>query len=237
MFNLGTSAQSIENTRLLIDHYLDSSNTKLLIVDIFWGSFWNSFESSADLVTNADDPEAAFDIALNANDARAFNLLVARSFCHAATPVPPLPDYAGKGFSVRTDSLAPALREKMKTFRQPAKSNFVIAEKAVRAFEGILSDCRQRHLRLVLVNGPAGAFYPRQNHAMLMAAIRPLIAAYKIPFYDFSTDFHLDPVNHFYDGPHVNLAGATLFTQALVERLEGDNLLPAKKTVTKSPAS
>lgn len=217
MFNLGTSAQSIRNTYFVAKHYLDSTNTKLLIIDVFTGAFRASqLESSSDLVENISQPAAAYDIAQHTGDIRALNMAVVRRFTESQPAYFTKKDYTGRGFSEKRDSLPKFLRKRLLTFKQPATASIQIPASELAYFDQLLTLCNERHIRIVVVNSPVSDFYSLVDHKIFLDAIQPIMTKHNVKFLDYSRKLPLSTVDNFYDDTHMNLSGVEIFNEALV---------------------
>uniref|UniRef100_F4CA77 SGNH/GDSL hydrolase family protein n=1 Tax=Sphingobacterium sp. (strain 21) TaxID=743722 RepID=F4CA77_SPHS2 len=73
-FNLGSSAQTLRQTKYLLDLYLDQMNPKVVVLDIY-PKFLNldGVESSIDLLSNTSLGIPALDMVLDIQDMRVFN--------------------------------------------------------------------------------------------------------------------------------------------------------------------
>lgn len=226
MFNLGSSAQSIHNTYYIVRNYIDSTRTRLLIVDLFAGAFRKSqLESSSDLIENVSDPSAAMDIALHTPDARSLNLLLLRELTEKDAPYFSKKDYSGNGFSINTDSLPKKLLNALNKFHQPKKAQLDIDDRAMDCFESLLTYCSEKGVRVIAVYSPVSDFYSRADHQVFIQRVGPLLTKHQVPFYDYSDKIHLSTTNHFYDDTHLNLAGVKIFNARLLSDLAKDRIL------------
>jgi hypothetical protein len=221
MFNLGSSAQSIRNSFFIARNYLDSSNTGLLMIDIFSGAFKKmQLESSSDLIENVDNRDAAMDIAFHTPDIRALNITMLRLLTENDEPYFVKKDYAGNGFSIKTDSLSKKMRKAFKTFKQPVKATYEIDPDALDSFDELLQWCNDKKIPVVVVYSPVSDFYSRIDHAEFMKSVRPVLEKHHVPFYDYTSSVHLSTIDNFYDETHMNLSGVSIFNKILLQDLQ-----------------
>lgn len=225
-FNLGTSAQSIKNTYFVIKHYINTSNCKLLLVDVFAGSFTkNQLESSSDLIENIDDPKAAYEIATHNFDIRTINIASLRYLTETDAAYFKKIDYVGKGYSSNTDSMS---LEKKKQFFEKVKlthKKIKIEEEQIEYFNKIIDLCISKNVKVVIVHSPVSYFYNYEIHQPFIDLLMPQINKNNIVFYDFSKCDSINTADHFYDDSHLNQAGVEIFNKQLINQLKKDNLL------------
>jgi hypothetical protein len=220
MFNLGTSAQSIINTDIVVRNYIRPGTTKLLIVDLYAGAFRSGqLESSADLIENVSTIETAEDIAGQSTDPRVWNMYVLRRLTETDKPYFAKDDYTGSGYSEKKDSLSPSLVKLLGTFKQSNEADLVIDSSAFDALERMLSYCSANKIEVVLVYSPVTDFYSRANHAVFTDAITPLINKHHVKYFDYTSSLHLNTQFHFYDDTHLNSAGVAIFNSRLIADL------------------
>ena len=225
-FNLGTSAQSIKNTYFVIKHYINILNCKLLLVDVFAGSFTkNQLESSSDLIENIDNPKAAYEIATHNFDVRTINIASLRYLTETDAAYFKKIDYVGKGYSSNTDSMS---LEKKKQFFEKVKlihKKIKIEEEQIEYFNKIIDLCISKNVKVVIVHSPVSYFYNYEIHQPFIDLLMPQINKNNIVFYDFSKCDSINTADHFYDDSHLNQAGVEIFNKQLINQLKKDNLL------------
>lgn len=225
-FNLGTSAQSIKNTYFVIKHYINASNCKLLVVDVFAGAFTkNQLESSSDLIENIEEPKAAYDIAIHNNDIRTINIAALRYLTENDSTYFKKTDYLGKGFSINTDSMSLLKQKQFYGKVKLSHKKIEIDEDQIKYFNQIIELCKNRNVKLVFVYSPVSYFYNYDLHKPFVNLIAPVLQKNNIKFYDFSKCDSINTAYHFYDDSHLNQAGVQIFNNQLINQLIKDNLL------------
>ena len=76
VFNLGSSSQTQIQTNILVERYLDSLNPKIVIYEVYPGTFMNDgVESSVDLLINGENDMRSIEMAFNINSITTYNAL------------------------------------------------------------------------------------------------------------------------------------------------------------------
>ncbi|MBP8824421.1 MAG: hypothetical protein KBH07_12335 [Flavobacteriales bacterium] len=222
VFNLGSSAQTPLNTYWLVQEFLDSTNTPLLIFDVYMGSFRNrGLESTADLCQNQPSDAAAAGMAFDLRDLRGLNLLAVRCLTDHRQPFYTDTSYQGLGFVPTPDSIKAAAGP-------PPAAAVSLDPRQRHFFEAIVALCRERGIALV-VSSHFERFDRRDlAHQPVASYIGQALAPTGVRYLDFTNAPGIDDRNWFADHSHLNLAGARLFTGQLVDSLEQLGYLPHK---------
>lgn len=217
-FNLGSSAQTVMQSYYIASNYLRASNTDLLIIDLFEGSFTHKgIEPSSDLIQNISSHRAAFQIALSLRDIRAINMFVLRLFSTFSEPLYYSDDYVGLGFKENTDSI----HVEIDYASQPTE----LIDLQVSYLKRILSYCHDQGIAIVLVYSPKPKEYERRHQLDFLSKIQKIAAPYQVPIWDMGTAHTLHATHHFYDHHHLNQAGAEIFNSQLLERLSTEGII------------
>lgn len=223
VWNLGTGAQTINNTYFVAKNYITPGNCDLLIIDIYSGAFKNiSIESSSDLIQNISSDKAALEIAWDTRDIRALNMLAVRYLTANENSMFADKDYVGFGFSERHDKLP----EKMRTaLSGNLETNVKDAEYEVKYLDMLLQFCKENGIKAVLTYAPVSDFYSEEEHRRFLAEISEVISKHSVPLLDYSKSLKISTLEHFYDEAHMNYDGVRIFNQALINDLEEKQLL------------
>lgn len=225
VFNLGSSAQTPLNTYPLIEHYLNSANCPVLILDVYEGVFTNTgLESAADLTQNQPSDAAALGMAWSIRDLRGLNMMALRMLTDRDKPYYTSQEYKGLGFCPSADSInteAPS----------PADQQIELSTRQRHFFEACVRICKERGIRLVVTG-----HYERRDrrgtaHQVLASYVDSILRGTGIPYLDYTNTPGIDDKNWFADNSHLNTAGARIFTQHLVDSLESLGILPGNQTV------
>lgn len=217
MYNLGSNAQCLYNTEILINNYIDTNTCKLVILDIYPGTLQSDcFESTSDLVANISDDYTAYQIAKSQKDIRCVNMFVLRMInSFRIKPYYTDSNFIMGGYTTKNDSLAHDLDYKnyFKNF-EPLKKNL---DSLIR----ILKYFKEKGVKCILVNHPA----PKEISKNKYYAYKEIIKKSNIfnnKFYDYSHSHTLNSKEHFYDYHHMNQAGVTIFNKELINKILKD---------------
>lgn len=230
-FNLGTSAQSIKNTYFVVKHYIDMTNCKVLLLDVFAGAFTkNQLESSSDLIENISKPIAAYDIAWHNKEVRTINLAAFRYLSENDSAYFKKEDYKGKGYSSKADSMPKNKQAQFFSNEKLSHKTIEIDDEQISYFDKIITMCHTRGVKLVCVYSPVSYFYDYSQHNNFISLIKKSIEVNDVTFYDFSKLKNLNTAYHFYDDSHLNEAGVSIFNEELIKQLQTDNLIKINAT-------
>lgn len=220
-YDLGSLAQTPLNTYHIIKQYLDSSNCRLLIFDVYEGAFQGSgLESTADLSLNMSATDAVLGMAWDLQDLRALNLITLR------LTMPKLKQEHGTlpkqrfGFISSPDSAKVPLVHAKVALPQPLEQQFA-------RFEACLRLCRERGIRVVVSSHYARVGTDTLLHERFARRIESTLAGSGIPYLDYSFAPGISDLDNFADHSHLNAAGARIFTGHLVDSLEALGYLPS----------
>jgi hypothetical protein len=216
-FNLGSSAQTPAQTKVLLKRYLDSLNPELIIYEVYPETFTSDgFESSLDLIANDINDLHSFGMALKINNIKTYNTLV-YGFSH---------DLLGlnSSFSETTKKgndkyVSGGYVEKELDFYQ--RSEFVNKEIYIRdyqleSFLEIVQMIKNRNIELILVYAPI----PKVNYDSYRnnTYFDSIMNSYS-EYYNFNEIIDLNDTQHFYDSHHLNQNGVEIFNKKLVKLL------------------
>lgn len=214
-WNLGTSAQTIRNSRIIIEHYVNSDNCKLLVLDLYPGAFNTlGLESSSDLIENVSETDAAVDVAISMEDSRALNLLTARWMTQGLPSTYMTDDYKGLGFSTKTDTMA-LKKENLEN----DTTSFKVNEEQLQEFDLLLDFCKKENINLLLVVSPTSDYYSPSIHKSFLERINPFIEKYQFTLWDYAKELEVKTPDHFYDDSHMNYPGVEMFNARFISDL------------------
>lgn len=222
VFNLGSSGQSLFNTKVIESNLINKNNCKLVILDIYPGTLQSDgFESTADLIANVSSDKLALELAKEAQDIRSVNMLFLRYLTHkfAGKPYYEEKDYVSGGYVRNRDSVKTKLNYES-YFKSYNSSN-----KNMEALGQILSGLKSKGIPCILVNHPAPKEISEEKYVRYIREMNELADSYGVEFKNYIHDHNLDSKNHFYDYHHLNYAGATIFNQRLIAYLREKSYL------------
>ena len=87
-YNLGTSDQNMLCTYFLTKNYINHTNCKMVILDLYDRIFAQStLESNSDLIQNISSDKAALEISMATKDIRTINMFTLRMFSKFSSPL------------------------------------------------------------------------------------------------------------------------------------------------------
>jgi hypothetical protein len=219
-FNLGTGSQSIRESYKVLEHYIDSQNTNMVIYDLYIGAMRlpGSLESASNLIGNISKNVAALDIALDMNDSRAINLYFMRCLMENKSSMYTEEGYQGRGFCINQDMFDIEKLNPVNSQENIDRYNALDHEE-LRQLEELILKCNKKGVRLILVNSPTSKYYSIENHESFLQQIQPILDEYQITFLDYAKKLSIPTETHFYDYSHMNYDGVKVFNQQLIEDL------------------
>jgi hypothetical protein len=213
LFNWGTSAQSLQNSYLLLKHILEGAQPKAVWLDIVPASFKpEALESTADLIQNVTSNELAMNFAWASSDIRSVNLLSKRVFCeNVKWEKKGRSQYHGQGFVSVPDTMDEKLYKECLRNEKPQRAFIQPSDEAMAALEEIIELCRFKGVSLTCIISPTTPLYNIQDHAWMMAYLNELKKEKAFTIVDYSVDEKFQIPNDFYDEKHLNHSGALKF--------------------------
>lgn len=219
MFNLGTSAQTMAQTDLLMDEYLEAGNTGLLIVEMsLSGLAGDGLESTADLTQNVDRDRAAWKAGLALRDPRGCNMLLLRTLMKPHAAMYTDSTYQGRGYCQQPGTFDGR-------FDFGRNGTYVAADEQLRHLRALIGRCRERNVPLVLVNHPMPMATDPSMQAAYARTVRSITEGHGVPFIDLGLGHDLDN-SHFADHSHLSQKGVERFVPRLIDTLGTLGLLP-----------
>ncbi|HMO32790.1 MAG TPA: hypothetical protein PKE63_03250 [Lacibacter sp.] len=217
-FNLGSSAQTPVQTKVLLDRYLDKLNPRLVIYEVYPATFFiDGVESSLDLIANDKNDFNSLKMALKINNIKTYNTLLygfTRDLLglNANYKEPIIKDndkYIPGGFV-----------EKEINYYQPEdfeKKEVYLRDYQIRSFSEIIQMLTEKGIKIVLVYAPI----PKANYESYinMSYFDSVMQEYST-YYNFNKIIALNDSLHFYDSHHLNQNGIRIFNKALIELME-----------------
>ncbi len=215
--NLGSSAQSVLQTEVLLRRYLDRIQPATIVWEVSPASLISDgVESSLDIVSNDRNDLWSFQMAAKQNHITVYNTLIYSLYLDVFRQNAAFTEdrrkaddlYIDGGFVQKDPQAYQIIR------RVPAEVS--INAKQFLSFERCLSLIRASGSRLVMVQAPvARSLYDSYlGHKEFDAQI----SAYG-PYYNFNEILSLHDSTHFYDSDHLNQSGVARFNTALIRIL------------------
>lgn len=216
-FNLGSSAQTPIQTKVLLQRYLDQINPRLIVYAVFSATFAaDGVESSLDIIANDKIDLYSIKMACEINNVKVYNTLIyglLRNFfglnsSYVEPKVRGEDTYISGGYVER----------KLHLFRnvEYPQQKIIINERQLSTFEEIVLMIKNKGIKLILVNAPVttslySSYLNNHTFDSIMSA--------QAKYYNFNEILNLNDSLHFYDSNHLNQNGVELFDNKLIELL------------------
>lgn len=217
IFNLGSSAQSHIQTELLLKRYLDKINPKLIIYEVYPGTFSSDgVESSLDIIANDKNDWESIKMALTQNHIKVYHALIYGFYRDFFKKNSNYQEASVKGDDTYIQG---GFVEKKMQFFEPMQFNenhWKLDGQQYEFFERALLLIKQRNISVILVQAPITQAMYRSfsNNSEFDEKMR----TYGI-YYNFNEIIELDDELHFYNSHHLNQNGVEIFNTKLIEIL------------------
>jgi hypothetical protein len=218
-FNLGSSAQTPINTKVLLQRYLDKIKPKVVIYEVYPGTFvGDGVESSLDIISNDKNDIYSFDMALELNNIKTYNTFIYGVFY----------DCFGLNTSFKENKIinedtyiSGGYVERKLKFYESGKTismnKWSFNEKQLLAFKEIIDIINKKRMKMILVFAPVTnklySSYLNNNY------VDSLMQSYQLDYYNFNNLITLNDSIDFYDAHHLNQNGVNKFNIKLTEIL------------------
>jgi len=219
-FNLGTSAQTPLQTKVLLDRYLDKLEPELIIYELSPSMFASDgIESATDIIANGKCDIHALKMGIKTKHVKVFNTMIFSLYTQIVKGEkeiePGLPKknerYIKGGF-IETEQME---FEALKLASIPRVEQ--MNHEQVAAFESILAMTESKNIQLILLQIP---FTPAKYESL--HAINPVFdREMKLygEYYNLNESMHLTDTVHFRDEHHLNLNGLRILNKTLIDLL------------------
>jgi len=217
-FNLGSSAQSHIQTEVLLKRYLDTINPKLIVYEVYSGTFSSDgVESSLDLIANDKGDFESIKMAVTENHIKVYNALIYgfyRDFFKLNA------GYKEEAVQGEDTYIEGGFVEKKLKYFEPIKfpeSSWNLKDQQFKYFERNLLLIKERHIPVILVQAPI-------TQAMYKAfwnntEFDERMKKYGV-YYNFNELVQLNDELDFYNTNHLNQNGVEKFNRKLIELLQ-----------------
>ena len=220
-YNLGSSNQHMMCSYHIVKNYLNKSNCKLLILDMYDKVFSNDYiESKSDLIQNITNDKAAIQVALEMNDIRAINMITLRFFNKTIAPLNVDTNDYYLGFKKVKRFLNPKNKDENKL-----KWKYASNKHQESYLKKLLAYCQEEGIQVVAVSHPSPDLYKMAEHDKFVSEIQGILTAYKVPYYDYTNGKMLGGIYFYADPTHLNHIGVKLFNKKLIQDLISDQII------------
>lgn len=220
-FNLGSSQQTPIQTKLLLERYLDSINPKLVIYEVYPGTFAaDGVEASLDLISNDKNDFKSLELAVKMNNFKTYNTLLYAYFSdllgiHRKFREPRIKSedtYIPGGY-------VESLNRHFK-FEHYSPREWGFKDDQVQAFNTNIALLKRKNIRTILVFAPITTrlYKAHTNNDYVDSMIR--LKYQDLEYYNFNKLLQLNDSLDFYDSHHLNRSGVKRFNEKLLEVLK-----------------
>lgn len=219
-FNLGSSSQTPIQTEFLLKKYLNILNPKLIIYEVYPGSFGSDgVESSLDIIANEKIDNETIKMVFKQNHLKLYNTLIydfyrelfKKNIGFKEEVIKHDDTYIKGGF----------VEKQLRYFKYmdyKKENKWIFNEQQFNVFENILLLLKNRNIPFVLVQAPItqSKYQSYANNSVFNEKIKD----YGI-YFNFNEILQLDDKLNFYDSHHLNQSGVNIFNTILIDILLG----------------
>ncbi|MBN1255352.1 MAG: hypothetical protein JXA50_08775 [Deltaproteobacteria bacterium] len=224
VFNLGSSSQTPIQTEILVNRYLELLSPKLVIYEVYPGTFSSDgIESAMDIIANDKNDIDIIKMALKFNHIKVYNTLLYDLFREAFSLDSDFVEDAKKGDDTYIEG--GFVEKKLAYYDEmnshPARS-WNLRQDQLNSFERILKRLRGKEVDVVLVQIPlTSSLYNSYLNNLEVDSYFSGLDNY----YNFNELIELSDNQYFYDAHHLNQAGVEIFNRELLKILKNDGIL------------
>ncbi|MFC4632532.1 hypothetical protein ACFO3O_01335 [Dokdonia ponticola] len=221
-FNLGSSAQTPIQTKVLLKRYLESTNPKRIIYAMNPEVLsMDGVESALDLIANDTSDANSAKMAMTIHHVKVYNTFIFASLqqvfgqhmSYQKKSSKGIDTYISGGFVEREMKyFDPKTEKKLKT--KDITVNY--RKDQLKAFEDIINLIQARDIELILINAPVTSYAYNSYTLKQKKQFDDLMSSYA-DYIDFNTVLKLQDSLHFYDPYHLNQHGVELFNKKVIE--------------------
>ena len=219
-FNLGSSSQTPLQTRVLLNRYLKDLNPRLVVYEVYPGTFISDgVESSLDIIANDTNDFYSFDMVLEVKNIKTFNTFLYSSMRDLFNLNKTYKESTEKGIDIYIPG---GYVKREISYYKPnnfAKKEIKIKDYQLEAFAEIIEKLRKNGIEVILVNAPiSNSKYESFTNTKYFDSIMNQYSNY----FNFNEIMSLNDSLHFYDSHHLNQHGVELFNKKLIRILDSE---------------
>ncbi len=216
VFNLGSSAQTPIQTKVLLNRYLHKINPKTVVFEVNPGILErDGVESSLDIIANDKNDFLSIKMAFELNDIKTYNTLIYALFQDVLHPDKDFSEpikkdddtYIPGGFVEREINYY--------KFIDYNKSEWKFNKNQLKSFNECIYLLKSKNIRIILVFAPiTSRLYSSYVNNYYVDSF---IMSYNLEYYNFNKLIKLNDSLHFYDSHHLNQYGVDIFNRKLID--------------------
>lgn len=217
-FNLGGSALTPIQTKMLLKRYLNNLNPKIVFFEVYPETFIiDGLESSLDIISNGESDLQTINMMNEYRNIKLYNTFMYSEFMRFSKL-----DTQKEPLKYKEDTYIPGgfVERKMKYFHYTLGSQDKVEikfnEKQFSAFKEIMLLLKQKNIKTYLVFAPITKMkYQGYSNVPYFDSLMSTFSKY----YNFNNISNFDDSLHFYDDNHLNQVGANKFNTEIFEKV------------------
>lgn len=216
-FNLGSSAQTPKQTRIIVSEYLEKLSPDLIIIEVSPLYFcYVGQESTLDFIRNTPSFSLKIKFLWEGLDVFNFNSFLVSEINSLVND-----DVAASILTKEDQYIKGGFVEKKIRFNSPhkykASDQAEVLEEQFNCFEGLINEIEEMGLKYLLVQSPVTKqFYNNYNQGQFQQKLS------KYKYVDYNGLLDLNDSLDFYDAHHLNQFGVEKFNRLLIYNLKND---------------
>jgi hypothetical protein len=221
-FNLGSGSQTPQQTKILLDRYLENLNPKIVIFEVYPAVFCSDgVESSLDILANDKNDLNSLWMSIKIKHITVFNTFIYASIRdlfnmdkNVCEPVSKKNDTYISGGFVEKDSTYNSAKKYVKP---NANKLWDFDDSHFKKFNDIIKRFETKNTPVILVYSPISKLL--YNSYLNNAEFDQRMESYNLPYYNFNINSQFSDSLHFYDQHHLNQKGVIKFNQMILDIL------------------
>ena len=217
-FNLGSSAQTPIQTKVLLQRYLNQLHPKIIVFEVSPATFSiDGVESALDIIANDKNDRYSAEMAFKLNNMKVYNTLMFGAIRDGLRLNASFKEAVVKG----SDTYIPGgfVLRKMEFFRHQIyqKNKWKFNDKQFESFKEIVTLLKKKQIPFILVNQSitSNLYKSYSNNADFDNAMKSYAK-----YYNFNEILKLDDSLHFYDSNHLNQNGVVVYDKEIAQILK-----------------
>lgn len=212
VFNLGTSAQTPMQTKVLLERFIDEMKPKQVIYEVYPLTFsLDGVESALDVISNDANDTYSWNMAVDMGSIKVLNTILYSCYRQELGDKVSEPGHRGSDTYIPGGYIEKEMAHYTPQKQEPKTHE--LRESQEDAFKDIIQMFKDRKINYILVNAPvAPSLYQSYQNNSKFDSIMKTYG----PYYNFNQIMRLNDTEHFNDADHLNQAGVRLFNEKLL---------------------
>lgn len=215
-FNLGSSAQTPTQTKLLLKRYLNQLKPKWIVYEVYPMTFSiDGVESSLDIIANDRNDIHSLEMAWEINHLKTYNTLIYGISRDLLNLNEGFKEQVKRGSDTYIEGGYVLKEMRYNSPRKYDESPWAIYDDQLKSFDENLRLIKDSGVRVLLVYAPiTRSLYQSKSNGKYFDSLMQQRADY----FNFNEELSLDDSLHFYDQSHLNQVGVEKFNRLLIKK-------------------